>query len=354
MNITLEPISLTKEIILSRVNEENIMEHYLGVPVTKKLVVSPLRKDGRPTASFTRSKKGELVFKDFGSTFYGNCFAVVMEKFGCSYYKALQIIANDFGIINRKNLNKNLPQIKYSNTKFIDEGPAIIQVAIRDFQDYELKWWEKYGISLKTLKKFNVYSIATIWLNDKIVYMEQKNQLVFGYYGGIREDVEQWRLYFPRNQKYRFLNNWKKVQLQGGKQLKINGDFVLVTKSLKDVMCLYEQGIPAIAPISENLFITETQYNKLKNKFKFVCILYDNDLPGIASMNRIRKQFPDIHVMYIPRKFKAKDISDFYKLYGKVKTEKLIDDAKQYIYVEESKRNKDSRECVAETTSTKK
>jgi len=33
-------------------------------------------------------------------------------------------------------------------------------------------------------------------------------------------------------------------------------------------MILYEYGIPAIAPISENLFMTKKQYEKLKEKFK--------------------------------------------------------------------------------------
>jgi hypothetical protein len=41
-------------------------------------------------------------------------------------------------------------------------------------------------------------------------------------------------------------------------------------------------------------------------------------------MNKIRKQYPELIITLIPRKYKAKDISDFYKLYGKDKTVKLI------------------------------
>lgn len=47
-----------------------------------------------------------------------------------------------------------------------------------------------------------------------------------------------------------------------------SGDILIITKALKDVMVLYEYGIPAIAPCSENLFITEAQYNHLKERFK--------------------------------------------------------------------------------------
>ena len=56
----------------------------------------------------------------------------------------------------------------------------------------------------------------------------------------------------------------------------IKSDYIVITKSLKDVMCLYEYGIPSIAPCSENEFLSEAQYNRIKNKFKHVILLYDN------------------------------------------------------------------------------
>lgn len=96
-------------------------------------------------------------------------------------------------------------------------------------------------------------------------------------------------------------------------------------------MTLYEYGIPAIAPNSENLFITDRQYQILKNKFKTIILFYDNDLPGIKGMNKIKKKYPELRVLYIPRNYKAKDISDFRKKYGKKRTKELIDQAKSYI-----------------------
>lgn len=42
-------------------------------------------------------------------------------------------------------------------------------------------------------------------------------------------------------------------------------------------MTLYECGIPAIAPISENLFINSVQYEKIAAKFKNIIVFYDND-----------------------------------------------------------------------------
>ena len=47
-------------------------------------------------------------------------------------------------------------------------------------------------------------------------------------------------------------------------------------------------------------------------------------------MNKIRKKF-DIKCLWIPRKYEAKDISDFYSKYGRDKTLQLINEAKERI-----------------------
>lgn len=41
---------------------------------------------------------------------------------------------------------------------------------------------------------------------------------------------------------------------------------------MKDVMCMYELGIIAIAPNSENLFLNDNQLEKVKNKFKRIIV----------------------------------------------------------------------------------
>ncbi len=160
---------------------------------------------------------------------------------------------------------------------------------------------------------------------------ESPNQLVFGYYGGVNsEGVELWRIYMPdkRSKKYKFISNWPGTKIQGGPQLpKDGGDYLCITKSLKDVATLYEFGVPAIAPCSENQFITDAQLEKVKKKFKHIVVLYDNDLPGIAGLVRIKKKHPELKFAFIPRSMDAKDISDFRKLYGDKKTKELVQKA---------------------------
>ena len=320
--------------ILNKVSEEQLMEHYLGVPIKKGLFRSPLRDDKNPTCAFYRNKRGDLIMKDFGSSFCGNFISVVMTKFQCSYAQALQIIGNDFGIIH-KNFKVNKPELAYTGNKMDESSQAIIRVEIREFAPYELAWWKSFGISKETLKKFNVYSCKNIWLNDHLFHLESSNQHIYGYYGGKTDGVERWRIYYPQRKKYRFLSNWSSLQIQGMKQLPETGDILVITKSMKDLMLFYELGVTAIAPNSENIFITENQYNRLKERFKNIIVFYDNDLPGIQGLQRIKHQYPDIKVAFIPRKYNAKDISDFYKTYGKEETQKLIKQAKEFYFGKE-------------------
>lgn len=329
MKLSLEPINITKEIILNRVPEEQIMEHYLGVPIQKGLFRSPLRRDDKPTCSFYRDKRGRLIMKDFSGAFSGDAFAVVMEKFQCSYYIALQIIANDFGIIQRKDMQKHKPKIEYSGIKFEEKESAKIQIQTRSFNEKELNWWLSYGITKQTLEKFRVYPVDKVWLNDQLFYQNLDNKLVFGYYGGIKDGNELWRCYFPQRKAYKFISNWKSNQIQGVHMLPNCGDFVIITKSLKDVMCLYEFNIPAIAPCSENLFLSQDQYSNLSKRFKKIFLLYDQDIPGVNAARKIKKEFPEVEILLTPW-HSAKDISDYRKAYGYKKTLDLINFTKQY------------------------
>ena len=325
LDFTFEP-KITKSYLLSQYSEETYMEYYLGIKVAKGLFCSPLRRDNTPTCSFYKNKSGELIFKDFNGSFYGNFISVVMEKYHVSYYKALQIIAEDFNLSKRHTDKVAVNPIKPSTTVFKDTGQADVRVEIKDFTQEELNWWNSYGITLDILKKFNVYSCKNIFLNGELFKTIYKDNFMFGYYGGKKDNLELWRIYFPKQSNYRFLTNWPAKKIQGLKQLKKDGDICVITKSMKDTMCLYSLGISAIAPNSENLFIADTILERLKSKFKYIIVLYDNDLPGIQNMRKIKKKHPELIYFYIPRHYNAKDISDFYKKYGKDKTLEFVKD----------------------------
>ena len=318
MDFTFEP-KITKGYLLSKYSEETYMEYYLGIKVKKGLVCSPLRQDNTPTCSFYRNKSGELIFHDFSGDFYGNFINVVMRKFDVGYYKAIDIIASDFGFT--KKIDK--VEIKQSESKIEKSEPSKIQIEIKEFNKRELNWWKDYGVTQEILKKFHVYSCKNVFLNGELINTNNNN-LIFGYYGGKKDNLELWRIYFPGRKTYRFLTNWPSKKIQGYNQLPKTGKLLVITKSMKDCLTLYSLGISAIAPNSENIFISDTLLENLKKRFKYIVVMYDNDIPGISNMRKIKKKHPELLYYFIPRKYEVKDISDFYKKYKKKKTLEFI------------------------------
>ena len=323
MDFSFQP-KITKELILSRFSEEQLMEYYLHIPVKKGLFRSPLRRDKQPTCSFYRNKSGTLIFKDFATGQHLNIFDVVQSIFRCDYFESLRIIANDFGIVRDNTLHKNPGKINLNPVKIKDKEISKIQIEVQEFTDSELKWWRKYGISKDILKRFNVYSCKHVFLNDQLFAESQQHCPIFGYYGKKYQGLELWRCYFPKRTSFRFITNWPSKKIQGYDQLPKKGKLLVITKSMKDSMCLYSCGITACAPNSENLFIPDKVLEDLKNRFENIVVLYDNDRPGLYNMAKIRKEHPELTYVFIPKRYGSKDISDFYKDHGRKETLNLI------------------------------
>jgi hypothetical protein len=324
----LEP-KITKEFLLSKNSEETYMSTYLRVPVKRGLFCSPLRKDNKPTCSFCHSKKGELMFHDFGTGFHENFVGVVMEIHKCSYQEALNVIAEDFGYISKAD-DRPAVKIKVSNVKLEEKTETLIQIKPKAFSEQELKWWKGFGVTEKTLKKYKVFSCDSIFLNGDYFSSSNPRVPIYGYYCGKKNGQELWRIYFPSKRSFRFLSNVGKSYIQGAKQLPKTGDVLLITKSQKDVMLAYELGIPAIAPCSEVLFLSNKQIQHLKKRFKTIVVCYDTDITGIHNLKQIKVKHPDLHTFFIPRKYGVKDISDFFKKYGEEETKRLAGELLKY------------------------
>ena len=86
---------------------------------------------------------------------------------------------------------------------------------------------------------------------------------------------------------------------------------------MKDVMFLHEHGIPAIAPNSEGIIISDKQMQKLSKRFTKIIVFYDNDLAGVKGAHKYKKTFSNVSCVFLKRKY-SKDISDFYKKNSKL------------------------------------
>lgn len=316
--------NLTKDFIFSKISEEDIFANYLGINVkSKKLYCSPFRIDNHPTCGLYRNKLGTVILHDFATGDSYNSIQVVMTLFNLSYHKAIKQIAIDFNLI-KSTASKKLEKVEKTLVKVESKRPCKIQITQQEFTEEELLWWSNYNITSKILKKFQVYSCKNLFLNDNYYAVSSTNNMIFGYYGNKKDNFELWRCYFPLRKENRFITNWPATKIQGYKQLPKEGNILVITKSMKDCMCFYSFKIPAIAPNSEHLFISDTVLEDLKKRFKYIFVMYDNDITGLSNMRKLRDLHPELIYLWIPLKYKCKDFSDLVKMYGEKKVKKLI------------------------------
>lgn len=306
---------LTKENVFTKITQEQVFEKYLGIKVqTKTHFVNPLRNDKRVTCKF-KYYGYDLIFTDFSGWFSGDCVKFVMFLFGCNYYEALSKIVEDVEVTGLNYV--------YNTTKTNKNKKSKISFTKRNFNIYDANYWKNYSISSKTLKFFNVFAIQTLTVNDKIGYIYNYKDPAYLYLF----DNDNIKVYFPFRKQFRFLSNTNCIQ--GYNNLPKQGEILVITKSYKDVMVLYELELYSIS-FQNEIVIPDIQIiEELKQRFKKVYLFYDFDLTGVRTSNKIRKQF-DIKPLFLTNgkfntvDYKAKDISDYIKLYGKESTIKLI------------------------------
>ena len=319
--ISLKP-TITKDFILSKVNQESIMQHYTGQDVnSKKLFTSVLRTDNHITVGYYKSRSGILYMHDFATNEHLDCWNVVMKLFNCSYYQALDIIAKDFGLIegnHQISTFKVIPEIKETES-------AKIQVQIKDYTQEELDWWLQFGINKKLLKKYHVYSLQHVFLNGELKFTSSPKCPIYGYYFGKDKNGEdKFKIYFPFKQDYRFIGNLTQKILQGYKQLRDSSDLLIINKSMKDTMACRALGFDSISPNSETTFPNEKQIEEFKKRFKHILVIFDNDKPGLHNLWLVRKKYPELNYFWIPKELGAKDLTDLIKLVGLDKVKELV------------------------------
>lgn len=317
---------ITLDYILSKVTEYDIYARYLGQFKVGFIYNSPFRKDKNPSFGIFRSKKtGKLLFKDHGNGECGDVIKFVELYTGITNYNdLLNQIVKDMQITNNTVLHSNKEVEKSTET--------VIGVVRQDWTDIDKQYWSQFGISLKTLKKFGVSSIKYYLCDGVVKGVYKENNPMYAY-----KVYDRFKIYRPLADKYtKWRNNLTPYDIQGYEQLPKKGDLLIITKSMKDVMCLYEMGIPAISPSSESTFIPNKILEQLKKRFKRIIILFDRDEAGVKYLRKISLK-TGLEGMLVHKKFKAKDISDAIKANG-------FEKVKKWLY-EEIEKTRQSSKC---------
>ena len=300
--------SLTKKDILDVTSEEEIFRHYLGFDFKLgKMYHSPFRKDKNPSFNIYYASGGEMRFKDFNG-YQGSCFDLVMLITGSTFNTSLNIINSDMnlGLNGANNIVTTKIEYECFKNKVIKEKKnTLIQFKPQHFTKEDFEYWAQFNIDVDILKQYNIFSGKYVFVNKKLIFRYSKNNPIYCY----KLKNNKVKVYRPKAEKgnYKWLSNATNDELQGFSQLTQETEMLIITKSMKDVMCLRSFNIDSIAP----------QYRK-------IIILYDNDNAGIKGAEELEKMLPHAKIVYIPKNTNCKDISEYVSMYGSENGKKLL------------------------------
>lgn len=303
MYSTKTAITMSLRDLLDKVDDYTIYSYYLGRFKLGKLMNSPLRSDDKiPSFAIFRSKTGGLLFKDHGSGEAGNALKFIQLYRHINNRNELE--KELLRIVKNVNPNNEVRRNTYDQPGGLYETD--IGIVRQSFTEVDKRYWKQFHISIDTLKKFNVFSIKYFLCNRVVRGTYKEDSPMYAY-----KVYDRFKIYRPLASKYtKWRTNLTNRHVQGLSELpQEGGNLLIITKSLKDVMCLYEMGFNAIAASSETTFIPDDILTSLKKKWKNIIILYDRDKTGIKTARSYGKQY-GFDCILVHKKFKAKDISD--------------------------------------------
>jgi hypothetical protein len=325
MNFNFDDIHTTEK-LLTRFGEEDIMER-MGVPIEDAVeggrFCSPYRNDSTPTCSVWRAPGNDRLYYMDWAVFDEplDIYELYMHVYSVDSFKEASDGIWDM-MTSESSSRTALQRISEIRSKSSDETK--VTAVPRSWSKEDVAWWSSFGITKETLIHFNVQPVQSVFLGQDIIYNYIQNVVKPGYVYTFNEAI---KVYFPHRNYNRFYHDSGKI-VQGWDQLPAEGDFVVVTKSLKDVMLLHELGISAVAPMSESILLDQDSVASLKKRFQHVVVLMDNDHAGIVALRKYKVQ--GLRILMLSRHW-SKDISDFYLKYGVNKTSRLINATKWHL-----------------------
>lgn len=332
----------TAESVMSGIDEASLVSLYLpDLSCIPEIICSPLRKDEHPSFRVYSPDGVKIRYYDFGTREKGGLIDLVMNLFHLSFPEALDKIQKD-----STNYNKHIRLTNNSDRKLRIRSDSIsfqVRSQMRQWETWDFEYWDSYGIPKKWLLAADIYPISYIFIVSETGYIKTIKADKYAYTFIERKDgnVTE-KIYQPYNKeglKWRSGHDSSVWDLWT--RLPKSGKSIIITSSRKDALCIWAQtGIPSVSLQSEGMRIKPQVIQELKDRFKNVYVLYDNDIQSEVNTGRIDgKKISDefgIIQLEIPSIYGCKDTSDLYHKYKgdivKNVITKLIKDYEQTSY----------------------
>lgn len=292
----------------------DIAHKYLGITCVPEVINSPLRQDNNPSLGlFINNRTNSLWFKDFGSGEKGSLYDLLAKMWNVSKDKVYDRILEDMPAP---------AHIRKHGVKVYRKSAGKVEVRVREWRDYDIAYWDSYGISLPWLKFGEIYPISHIIITKNghsypipaekyaYVYVERKDGIV------------SFKIYQPYSKEYKWMSKHDSSVWDLWTKIPEKGDKLIITSSRKDALAIWSNtGIPALSLQGEGYIPKEHVVQQLKDRYNKVYVLYDNDFQSEENHGRmygkmIAEKF-NVTQIEIPEKWKSKDPSDLVKNHGR-------------------------------------
>jgi len=308
---------LTKELILSKVDDYNIFRFYVGQDIDfKKKFSSPFRSkgaDNKPNLCFFPGDDGKILFKDFANGKGGDCFKFVQELFNLNFHQALQKIDKDFGLGIQSKPDPKFKIHIHAKPDSIHKQTKLIQIIPRDFTKEELAYWGAYEITEAELKAHNVFSIDRLYINKQLI-PNYKRELRFAYVFD-----EYVKIYSPLSQEFKWISSCPNDFMSGFDNIKfkifkgIQAKRLIISKSVKDeiVLSKFFKDVCSTQNESSASINDENMAYILKGyEPEDVFISYDNDEAGVKASQYYTEKY-GFRYVNVPKIFRREGIKDW-------------------------------------------
>lgn len=308
-----------KGMFTDKVSEADVLGYYLGITNIPCLIISPFREDTKPSLAFYSPNGKEVNYIDFGNmSDRGSSITFLMKLWNLDYNATIDKIVREVVLKHKvdvisSNSTSDVKKVRIHKNKKL-------KCKKREWRDYDIEYWESYGVTLPWLKWAEVYPIShKIIIEDNKVMVFPADKYAYTFVER-KEGKITHKFYQPFNTEgYKWQNNHDKSVLGLWAKMPEKGKAVCICSSVKDALCLMSNlNIQCICLQGEGYPISKTAINELKRRFIDVYICLDSDETGRTDSIKLAEKTGFINVIIPPFK-EGKDISDFFKAFGKDK-----------------------------------
>lgn len=284
---------------------------YFGVTRFPAKIQSPLREDKSPGCSLYL-KNEKVNFKDFATGEQYPLIDLLMKMFQLDLHSLHKKLLEDISSNKVAKYSQSVLKSRY-------RGPYTLRCTTRQWEQKDNDYWYSYGVDPIMLRGFNVDAVKeVIYEYDTMrkIYDAEELAYVFREYKDGKESI---KIYQPYGGSFKWRNNHDSSVIQLFSHLPQKGRMLMICSSLKDALCMWcNAGIPSIAPQSETTMIKHKVIEELESRFDNIYVCYDSDNAGRKGEKKMCEG-TTMKPFCLPEFRGGKDVSDYYRTFGKSK-----------------------------------